>query len=97
MAKNEEKTGTKLVFTTKIHYFCKKITAHDERRMEINAYALQRKNKSRMSYTAEPIIITNPSEKLLEVIKAMRERKLSKLEELRNMKSEDFTRRVILA
>ena len=50
-----------------------------------------------MSYTAEPIIITNPSEKLLEVIKAMRERKLSKLEELRNMKSEDFTRRVILA
>jgi hypothetical protein len=31
------------------------------------------------------------------VIKAMRERKLSKLEELRNMKSEDFTRRVILA
>ena len=49
-----------------------------------------------MSYTAEPIVISNPSEKLLEVIKAMRERKLSELEKLRNMKPEEFSCRIIL-
>ncbi len=50
-----------------------------------------------MSYTKEPIVIENPSEKLLETIKKLREQKISKLEKLRNMKPEEFSRRVILA
>lgn len=50
-----------------------------------------------MSYTKEPIVIENPSEKLLKTIKKLREQKLSKLEELRKMKPEEFSRRVILA
>ena len=49
-----------------------------------------------MSYTNDPIIINNPSEKLLETIKKLREQKLAKLEKLRNMKPEEFSRRVIL-
>ena len=49
-----------------------------------------------MSYTKDPIIINNPSEKLLETIKKLREQKLVKLEKLRNMKPEEFSRRVIL-
>ena len=49
-----------------------------------------------MSYTKEPIIIENPSEKLLKTIQKLREQKLSKLEKLRNMKPEEFSRRVIL-
>jgi hypothetical protein len=50
-----------------------------------------------MSYTSEPIVIENPSEKLLETIKKLRKHKLAELEKLRNMKPEEFSRRVILA
>ena len=50
-----------------------------------------------MSYTREKIVIDNPSEKLLRTIKKLREHKQAELEKLRNMKSEDFSRRVILS
>lgn len=50
-----------------------------------------------MSYTKEPIVITTPSERLLKTIKILREHKLAELEKLRNMKPEEFSRRVILA
>ena len=50
-----------------------------------------------MSYTSEPIVIDHPSEKLLETIKKFREHKLAEVEKLRNMKPEEFSRRVILA
>jgi hypothetical protein len=49
-----------------------------------------------MSYTKDPIIISNPSEKLLEAIKSQKERKRSQLEKLRKMKPEDFSCRIIL-
>ena len=49
-----------------------------------------------MSYTNEPIVINNPSEKLLEVMKDLKERKRSQLEKLRNMKPEDFSCRILL-
>jgi len=49
-----------------------------------------------MSYTKEPIIINNPSKELLEVVKDLKERKRAKLEELRNMKPEDFSCRILL-
>ena len=49
-----------------------------------------------MSYTNEPIVINNPSEKLLEAVKNLKERKRSKLEVLRNMKPEDFSCRILL-
>ena len=54
-------------------------------------------NVYNMSYTREPIVIDNPSEKLLKTIKKLREHKLAELEKLRNMKPEEFSRRVILA
>ena len=50
-----------------------------------------------MTYTKETLVINNPSEKLLKAIEKFRKQKLSKLEELRNMKSEEFSRRVILS
>ena len=50
-----------------------------------------------MSYTKETLVITNPSEKLLKAIEELRSNKLAKLEKLRNMKPEEFNRRVILA
>ena len=50
-----------------------------------------------MSYTKEPIVIDNPSEKLLKTIKKLREHKLSELEKLRNMKPEEFSCRIILS
>ena len=49
-----------------------------------------------MSYTNEPIVINNPSEKLKEAVKSLKERKRSQLEKLRNMKPEDFTCRILL-
>jgi hypothetical protein len=49
-----------------------------------------------MSYTKEPIVIDNPSKELLEVVKGLKERKRAKLEELRNMKPEDFSCRILL-
>ena len=49
-----------------------------------------------MSYTKDPLVISNPSEKLLKAIEELRRNKLAKLEKLRNMKPEEFNRRVIL-
>ena len=53
-------------------------------------------NYESMSYTKEPIIINNPSEELMEVVKDLKERKRSQLEKLRNMKPEEFSCRIIL-
>lgn len=50
-----------------------------------------------MYYTKETLVISNPSDVLLKAVEELRKSKLAKLEKLRNMKSEDFTRRVILA
>ena len=49
-----------------------------------------------MSYTKEPIVINNPSSKLLEALEVLRKHKKEQLEHLRNMKPEEFNRRVIL-
>ena len=49
-----------------------------------------------MSYTREPIVIDNPSEKLLKTLKKLRGHKLTELEKLRNMKPEEFSCRIIL-
>lgn len=49
-----------------------------------------------MSYTEETMVIGNPSDELLKVVEKLRERKLSQIEKLRNMKPEEFSRRVIL-
>lgn len=50
-----------------------------------------------MAYTKETMVIKNPSEKLLKVIEEMRKHKLAQVERLRNMKPEEFSRRVILS
>lgn len=50
-----------------------------------------------MAYTKETLVIEKPSEKLLEALKVLREHKMEQLEKLRNMKPEDFNRRVILS
>ena len=55
------------------------------------------KTASFMSYTKETMVISNPSEKLLKAIEELRRNKLEKLEKLRNMKPEEFNRRVILS
>ena len=62
-----------------------------------NLVLLQRKGDESMTYTKETLVIDNPSEKMLKAVKDLRNHKLVKLEKLRNMKSEDFSRRVILA
>ena len=74
-----------------------KNTAHNERCLLNYSYLCTVKNVRIMSYTREPIIINNPSEKLLIVVEKLREHKRSELEKLRNMKPEEFSRRVILA
>ena len=50
-----------------------------------------------MAYTKEALVISNPSEKLMKAVKELRRHKMQQLEKLRNMKSEDFSRRVILS
>lgn len=50
-----------------------------------------------MTYTKETLVINNPSEKLLKAVEVQRKHKLEQLEKLRNMKPEDFSRRVILS
>lgn len=62
-----------------------------------NFLSLQPKNNSKMAYTKETMVIKNPSKKLLKAIEEMRKHKLAQLEKLRNMKPEDFSRRVILS
>ena len=55
------------------------------------------KIEENMAYTKETLVISNPSEKLMKVVKELRRHKMQQLEKLRNMKSEDFSRRVILS
>ena len=62
----------------------------------IKSVSLQRQIVDVMSYTKDPLVISNPSEKLLKAIEELRRNKLAKLEKLRNMKPEEFNRRVIL-
>ena len=50
-----------------------------------------------MPYTKETLVISNPSDKLLKAVEELRLHKLAQLEKLRNMKPEEFNRRVILA
>jgi hypothetical protein len=50
-----------------------------------------------MSHTEETLVISKPSEKLLKAIEELRKHKLSQIEKLRNMKPEEFSRRVILS
>lgn len=50
-----------------------------------------------MTYTKETLVINNPSEKLLKAVEVLRKHKFEQLEKLRNMKPEDFSRRVILS
>ena len=50
-----------------------------------------------MTYTKKTLVIEKPSAKLLEVMSELRMHKLEQLEKLRNMKEEDFSRRVILS
>ena len=58
---------------------------------------LQLKREENMAYTKETLVISNPSEKLMKAVKEFRKHKMQQLEKLRNMKSEDFSRRVILS
>ena len=58
---------------------------------------LQLKREENMAYTKETLVISNPSEKLMKAVKELRKHKMQQLEKLRNMKSEDFSRRVILS
>ena len=50
-----------------------------------------------MTYTKETLVISKPSEKLLKAVERLRAYKRTQLEKLRNMKSEEFSRRVILS
>ncbi|MBO7433306.1 MAG: hypothetical protein J6U13_06080 [Salinivirgaceae bacterium] len=50
-----------------------------------------------MAYTKETLVINNPSEQLLKVVEKLRQNKQAKLDKLRNMKPEEFSRRVILS
>ena len=47
--------------------------------------------------TEETLVISNPSSELLRALAELRKHKLEKLERLRKMKPEDFSRRVILS
>ena len=55
------------------------------------------KIEENMAYTKETLVISNPSEKLMKAVKELRRHKMQQLEKLRNMKSEEFSRRVILS
>lgn len=50
-----------------------------------------------MAYTKETLVVSNPSERLMKALEELRKNKLEQLERLRNMKPEEFSRRVILA
>lgn len=50
-----------------------------------------------MVYTKETLVVSNPSERLVKALEELRKNKLEQLERLRNMKPEEFSRRVILA
>ena len=50
-----------------------------------------------MTYTKDTLVIEKPSSKLLKALEVLRRHKMEQLEKLRNMKPEDFDRRVILS
>ena len=50
-----------------------------------------------MTYTKETLVISAPWEKLLNAVEKLRTNKRTQLEKLRNMKPEEFSRRVILS
>lgn len=50
-----------------------------------------------MTYTKDTLVISNPSKKLMKAVEKLRKHKLAQLEKLRNMKPEEFSRRVILS
>lgn len=54
-------------------------------------------NEAIMSHTKETLVISNPSDRVLKAVEELRKHKLAQLEKLRNMKPEEFSRRVILA
>ena len=58
---------------------------------------MQAKKTKHMAYTKETLVISNPSEKLLKAVERLRVHKRAQLEKLRSMKSEEFSRRVILS
>ena len=78
------------------HFFFKKDEKIFGRFKTILKFAATKLKRIIMSYTKEPIVINNPSEKLIEAVKNMKERKRSQLEKLRNMKPEDFSCRILL-
>ncbi len=49
-----------------------------------------------MTYTKDTLVIDNPSEELLKVVKKLRQNKLAQLEKLRKMKPEEFSCRILL-
>jgi endonuclease III-like uncharacterized protein len=50
-----------------------------------------------MAYTKDTLVINKPSKKVLNALEELRQHKLEQLEQLRNMKPEEFDRRVILS
>ena len=56
-----------------------------------------KKRMTIMKYTEETLIIDKPSKKLLKAVEELRKHKLEQIERLRNMKPEEFSRRVILS
>ena len=72
----------------------KKVVGNLEESKEVRNFATEK--EMIMTYTKETLVINNPSEKLLKAVEELRKHKLAQLEKLRNMKSDDFSRRVIL-
>ena len=50
-----------------------------------------------MTYSEDLLVISHPSAKLMDIMNQLRSDKLERLQKLRSMKQEEFTRRVILA
>lgn len=50
-----------------------------------------------MAYTKDTLVISKPSKKVLNALEELRRHKLEQLDKLRNMKPEEFNRRVILS
>lgn len=73
----------------------KKVVGNLEESKEVRNFATEK--EMIMTYTKETLVINNPSEKLLKAVEELRKQKLANLEKLRNMKSEEFSRRVILS
>ena len=53
--------------------------------------------KQQKNMTKDTLVINNPSAKVKDALMELRKHKLEQLDKLRNMKPEEFSRRVILA